>query len=198
MGNPCYGLCDKMSKYSPTGFYRKLGARIRALRVRAGLSQAALGARLGRSASAVDRYEMGQRRIALAELVRMAEILGVTPETLLTAGPGRRRSAMHPTAPPAADLRAEHRRLLRELDRRLSVSAAAHGDAWAEDRGSYASRPPGGSAGTPRGPAQSFPDGRLRQWARTAGFPPTVALESLRRYAILVLQGIGQADRARR
>ncbi len=70
-------------------FYVRLGQRLRALRIRAGLSQSALGARLGRSASAIDRYEMGQRRIAIADLQRLAKILGVSPESFLER-PGAR------------------------------------------------------------------------------------------------------------
>src|SRR5579883_1206753 len=110
----------RLPESSTTRFYAKLGERIRALRVRAGLSQAALGKLLGRSASAVDRYEMGQRRVALAELVRLAAILDVSPDVLLTPGPAGRRGLPRPALPPPADLRREHMRLLAALDRRLS------------------------------------------------------------------------------
>jgi transcriptional regulator with XRE-family HTH domain len=64
-------------------FYERIGARLRRLRLRAGLSQAALGARLGVTAGAINRYEMGRRRVPLRDIPRMASILGVASTTLL-------------------------------------------------------------------------------------------------------------------
>jgi len=67
------------------GFYQRIGARLRTLRLRAGLSQAALGARLRVTAGAINRYEMGHRRVPLEDVPRIASILGVAPVTLLGA-----------------------------------------------------------------------------------------------------------------
>jgi transcriptional regulator with XRE-family HTH domain len=64
-------------------FYERLGSRMRMLRLRAGLSQAALGARLGLTAGAINRYEMGQRRVPLRDVPRIAAILAVAPGALL-------------------------------------------------------------------------------------------------------------------
>ncbi|HEV2283287.1 MAG TPA: helix-turn-helix transcriptional regulator [bacterium] len=78
------------------GFYQRIGARLRTFRLRAGLSQAALGARLGLTAGAINRYEMGHRRVPLEDVPRIASILGVAPVTLLgaeAAGGRRSRSA---------------------------------------------------------------------------------------------------------
>jgi transcriptional regulator with XRE-family HTH domain len=78
------------------GFYQRIGARLRTLRLRAGLSQAALGARLGLTAGAINRYEMGHRRVALEDIPRIASIFGVAPVTLLGAETAAgRRSADH-------------------------------------------------------------------------------------------------------
>ena len=61
-----------------------MGARIAALRRRAGLSQAELAQRLQCSASAVGMYEQGRREPASDVLVRLAEVFGVTTDYLLT------------------------------------------------------------------------------------------------------------------
>lgn len=74
-------------------FYQRIGARLRTFRLRAGLSQAALGARLGLTAGAINRYEMGRRRVPLRDIPRMASILGVRSMTLLGAETAGGRSA---------------------------------------------------------------------------------------------------------
>jgi transcriptional regulator with XRE-family HTH domain len=181
-----------MSTRATAGFYARLGQQIRTLRLEAGLSQRALGARLGRSASAIDRYEMGQRRIALAELVRMAEVLGVPAATFLGAGAGRRRpgSAQPASLRSPAEVRAEHLRLLRALDRRLSSSPAeGHADAVAEEPAGYAGPVPSGTRIAPQAVAASLSGARLRAWARQAGLPSAVGVEVLRRFAVLVMAG---------
>lgn len=86
-------------------FYRRVGARLRTLRIQAGLTQAALGARLGRTAGAINRYEMGQRRVPLRDVPRLASIFGVAPVTLLgeeAAGTRGGRSADRVREEPAA------------------------------------------------------------------------------------------------
>jgi len=77
-------------------FYKRVGARLRTLRIKAGLTQAALGARLGRTAGAINRYEMGHRRVPLRDVPRFASIFGVAPVELLgaeAAGTGGGRAA---------------------------------------------------------------------------------------------------------
>jgi ribosome-binding protein aMBF1 (putative translation factor) len=49
----------------------------------AGLSQRALAARLGKTGSHVAMIERGQRRVDLLEFCRIAESLGLSPDTLV-------------------------------------------------------------------------------------------------------------------
>jgi len=173
-----------MSTTSSQQYYARLGKRMRALREAAGLSQAALGARLDRSPSAIDRYEMGQRRIPLSDLVRLSDVLRVPLDALLGHPAGvRRPRAPEPTRPAAArEISAEHRRLLRALDRRLAYPAAhAPGGRVAEPASAYASA------------VASVTDKRLREWAAHAGLTSTAGAAALRRYAELVVDGITRA-----
>lgn len=81
-----------------------IGLRIAALRKRAGLSQRELGQRLGVSASAVGMYEQGRREPSAEKLVRLAEILEVTVDYLLTGEPtARDRAALTDLARRAMD-----------------------------------------------------------------------------------------------
>ena len=61
-----------------------LGARIAALRRRAGMSQAQLAQQLQVSASAVGMYEQGRREPAAQTLVALAQIFSVSTDYLLT------------------------------------------------------------------------------------------------------------------
>lgn len=200
--------------------YARLGERLRALRTRAGLSQAGLGARLGRSPSAIDRYEMGQRRLSIADLFRLSKILDVPLETLLEGAgargsskrgsPARGSSLRAPARAGAADagtrlpsmdrLRAEHLRLLRELDRRLAYSQP--GDRALAVR--ETSRAYGRRRTSPRGGTSSqayeaaLTPARLRGWARRAGWAGTADPEVLRRFAVQVLRAFaGERGRER-
>ena len=74
-------------------FYQRIGTRLRALRIRAGFTQAGLGARLGVTAGAINRYEMGRRRVPLKDIPRLASILGVASMTLLGTERAARRSS---------------------------------------------------------------------------------------------------------
>ena len=56
--------------------------RIRALRLRAGLSQQELGQRLGISAVAVGKWERGQTQPDIRSLTAMADIFGTTIDDL--------------------------------------------------------------------------------------------------------------------
>ena len=61
-----------------------LGARIAALRRKAGLSQAQLGEALQVSPSTVGMYEQGRREPAAQTLVKLSEIFEVSTDFLLT------------------------------------------------------------------------------------------------------------------
>ena len=61
-----------------------LGARIAALRIQAGMSQAELGKRLSVSPSAVGMYEQGRREPSMDRIVALSKIFGVTTDYLLT------------------------------------------------------------------------------------------------------------------
>lgn len=54
------------------------------LRIRAGMSQAALAKRLHISASTIGSYEQGRREPSCAMLVALSDVLGVTTDYLLT------------------------------------------------------------------------------------------------------------------
>ena len=72
-----------------------LGARIAALRLQAGLSQAELAKRLSVSPSAVGMYEQGRREPSMDRIVALSGIFGVTTDYLLTGQlltPGDRRA----------------------------------------------------------------------------------------------------------
>ncbi len=49
----------------------------------AGLTQAEVAARLGRTQSYVSKYEQGERRIDIIEFLEIAEAMKVNPETLI-------------------------------------------------------------------------------------------------------------------
>jgi transcriptional regulator with XRE-family HTH domain len=55
--------------------YEELGNRIQRAREQAGLSQAELAAKIGCTQSALSNYELGRRRIHLAHLGQIAQVL---------------------------------------------------------------------------------------------------------------------------
>lgn len=62
--------------------YRAVAEVLTRARTRAGLTQRALAARLGRPPSLVANLELGERRLDVVELVRLAAALGEEPEAL--------------------------------------------------------------------------------------------------------------------
>ncbi len=60
-------------------FEAALGARIRAVRIAAKMSQGALGSALGISFQQVQKYELGKDRVAASTLAGIAAALGVHP-----------------------------------------------------------------------------------------------------------------------
>jgi len=61
----------------------KVGARIRSRRKILGISQSALGERLGITFQQIQKYEKGTNRVGASRLVGIANLLGTTPAALL-------------------------------------------------------------------------------------------------------------------
>ncbi|MEQ8450011.1 MAG: helix-turn-helix transcriptional regulator [Nitratireductor sp.] len=61
---------------------KAVGARVRELRIRAGVSQVELGRALGVSFQQIQKYEKGSNRMGASRLVQVSNALGVTVETL--------------------------------------------------------------------------------------------------------------------
>ncbi|MFF4060623.1 helix-turn-helix domain-containing protein [Streptomyces sp. NPDC001668] len=59
---------------------QQVGARIRAARHHAGLTQLQLGNRVGRDHRTIQRWEYGQRVPSLDDLLLLADALGVQPQ----------------------------------------------------------------------------------------------------------------------
>lgn len=62
--------------------YKRIGTRLAAERKRLGITQVDLATRLGKPQSFVSAYESGQRRLDLVEFLRLANALGLDPQTL--------------------------------------------------------------------------------------------------------------------
>src|SRR6187551_1099254 len=71
-----------------------VGRRIRQLRTARGLTLDDLAAELGRAPSQVSVIENGKRELKLGELQRLARILGVTLDELLSPEPPSKRAAL--------------------------------------------------------------------------------------------------------
>jgi len=71
-----------------------IGRRIRELRVARGLTLDTLGAALGRAPSQISVIENGKRELKLGELQRLARILEVSVEQLMSPEPPSRRAAL--------------------------------------------------------------------------------------------------------
>ena len=115
-----------MSGVGATGVNRAVGARIRWLRERAGLSQEQIATRVAKTQTTISAWEAGRRTPGLAELVSLAEVLGVEVGEFFV----QTRSE----AAPRVLLRAEASRMLRD---ELVVDVERFADAVA------AVKPPG-------------------------------------------------------
>jgi len=69
--------------HEPDPLDREIGARLRLLRRRAGLSQAAVGRILGVTFQQVQKYERGSNRLSASALAKVARALGVSPLDIL-------------------------------------------------------------------------------------------------------------------
>lgn len=66
-----------------TARYKRLQTALKAARKAAGLTQAQVGERLGRPQSYVNKYETGERRIDVIELLDLARVLKFDVKDLL-------------------------------------------------------------------------------------------------------------------
>lgn len=67
------------------GYYRRHGVNLTRVRLKAGLTQAALAARLGVAQSTVSDLEAGKRRLDTVEVIWLSRQLGVSPKVLFAA-----------------------------------------------------------------------------------------------------------------
>lgn len=72
-----------MSAQSRSEILKQFGANLREHRTRTGLSQEKLAAKAGIDRTYVGGAERGERNVALVNIVRLAEALGVAPADLL-------------------------------------------------------------------------------------------------------------------
>lgn len=82
-GNVTPGTADQGKAMAGNSTFDPI--RLRLARVRAGLTQAELGALIGASASHVSRYECGRTQPSVKSLAKLAAALKVPPGALLTA-----------------------------------------------------------------------------------------------------------------
>ncbi len=62
---------------------QRIGARLRAFRMTLGLRQVDFAERIGKDRSTISKYERGERQLALADMLDMAECLQYPPLALL-------------------------------------------------------------------------------------------------------------------
>lgn len=80
----CFGFdCYRRLASRSVDPYKKLRELLIRERKRAGLSQAALAAKLGKPQSYVSKCEQGERRVDVVELLEIAEALGADPAALV-------------------------------------------------------------------------------------------------------------------
>lgn len=121
-----------------------LGARIRAYREQAGMQSQELAARLGIDPSAMSNIERGKRSVKTAELVRIAEVLDISPLALLDEEslPARMPLAARRDGGPGAIKGAAYSRLLALSEIHTVLSDAGYESAPRLDE---APQPGGGS-----------------------------------------------------
>jgi transcriptional regulator with XRE-family HTH domain len=68
---------------------KAFGATLRTYRQQAGLSQEKLAAKAGLDRTYVGSTERGERNVALINIVRLAEALGIEPGDLVSFSPSR-------------------------------------------------------------------------------------------------------------
>jgi len=144
-------------------FYQRIGARLRAFRLRAHLSQAALGARLGITAGAINRYEMGGRRVPLKDVRRIASILGVPPMALLGAETAGGRGGRSP------DRVEEEAPLYGRRGLRPGVAARAYAASLSSERLRALAKRAGVGPGSESAPLRRYAELIAKDFAERAG-----------------------------
>ena len=72
-----------MSKQESRAYFRALGAHVSVLRKEQGMTQAELARALGVSQQTVFAYELGDRRISVLMLIKLAKVFEVSIEALM-------------------------------------------------------------------------------------------------------------------
>ena len=104
-------LFVKKDELLPTPDEKAFGERLQEIRKRRGLSQVDVAKKLGIHQSLISQYERGYLRLHGALLVRLAHILGTTPDEILAM------------KTPAVELASLDRRFVRRLQKVDSLSA---------------------------------------------------------------------------
>jgi ribosome-binding protein aMBF1 (putative translation factor) len=85
--NPIYLICRRNGRGEQVWIqpkeYKRVGRILAAARQATGITQVGLAKKLRKPQSFVSSYEIGQRRIDVLELVRIANVLGVDAVALL-------------------------------------------------------------------------------------------------------------------
>ncbi len=79
--------------------YQVLLSLLKAARGRANLTQVALAERLGATQTFVSKYERGERRLDLVEIVEICEMMSVSPQAFLADYLSMRKSSRRSSAP---------------------------------------------------------------------------------------------------
>lgn len=74
-----------MTRSSRSPRARRLRELLTAARLEAGLTQRDLAARLGRLQSFIPKYELGDRRVDVVELIEISEAIGCDPAKIFLA-----------------------------------------------------------------------------------------------------------------
>ncbi|MBZ9603436.1 helix-turn-helix domain-containing protein [Phyllobacterium chamaecytisi] len=77
------GMVTLTRKSAAASIDKDLGAKLRVVRLAAGLSQSELGEFMGFSHSQVQKYEMGKNRMAVSTLVQFCKVLKQDPMAFL-------------------------------------------------------------------------------------------------------------------
>lgn len=111
--------------------YRDIGKRIQKAREESGMSQEELASALGITQSALSNYELGKRRLYLANLEQLANVLGRPLSYFMEEGPSADSSAVEKNATDEVTL--EINRLLSELSHEERVQVLDYMK-WRRDR----------------------------------------------------------------
>jgi transcriptional regulator with XRE-family HTH domain len=106
-----------VNKQESRAYFRALGAYVSKLRKEQGLTQAELARLLGVSQQTVFAYELGDRRVSVLMLIKLAKIFGVPVEALMRLIPSAPPTDRRPS--PAGIRHAERFQQLRKSDQRF-------------------------------------------------------------------------------